>query len=319
MKRILAALGWAGLFTVCGAALFVALTLLITAPHTASHQLLLFLGAVGAAEALIPWCLCLCFAALPGALPTLRPPKPFSLSDGIGALFGAGLLMAVAGALPMLLPLNYGLLNGLHTGRLKLPDFHSPLAFESAVLAGELTAALWLSWLMRRLGQALCGDGSPSGIGWRPASGRAYGFALILAFALITSVILLLHALPPDAAKLETMNAAKLFSGPLWALGGILATIFILAPIVEEILFRGFVFAGFAAKWGPGWATILSSLIFITVHAPEKIHYLPGFLDVALLALAACWLRLRCQSIRPGILLHITYNTGLLLAGPLLH
>jgi len=47
--------------------------------------------------------------------------------------------------------------------------------------------------------------------------------------------------------------------------------------------------------------------------------HLPGFLDIALLALAACWLRLRCQTIRPGILLHMTYNTGPLLAGPLVH
>ncbi len=319
MRRILAAIGWAGLFTGCGAALFLALTHLVTAPHMPPHRLLLFMGALGAAEALIPWCFCLCFAALPGALPALRPPKPFSLSDGIGALLGAGLLMAVAGALPMLLPLNHSLLNGLRTGRLNLPDFHSPLALECTVLAGELAVALWLSWLMRRLGPALCEDGSPSGIGWRPASERAYGFALILSFTIIASVILFFHALPPDSAKLETMDAAKLFSGPPWAVGCILVTIFILAPIVEEILFRGFVFAGFAAKWGPGWATTLSSLIFTAVHAPEKIHYWPGFLDVALLALAACWLRLRFHSIRPGILLHITYNAGLLLAGPLLH
>jgi len=219
----------------------------------------------------------------------------------------------------MLLPLNHSLLNGLHTGHLKLPDFSSPLGLEGAVLAGDLTLALWLFWLMRRIGPKLCKDGSPSGIAWRPASARAYGFALVLAFALIATVILLFRILPPDPAKLETMKTAKLFSGPTWALGGVLVVISLLAPIVEEILFRGFIFAGVAAKSGPICAAILSSLLFATVHAPEKIHYLPGFLAVALLGLAACWLRLRFRSIRPGILLHIVYNAGLLLTGPLLH
>ncbi len=319
MRRLLAAAGWAGLFAGCGAALVIAASLLIVAPHEVPSRLLLFLGTVGAVEALIPWCFCLCFAALPGVFTAIRQERPILLADGLGALLGAGLLMAVAGALPMLIPLNHGLVVGLHTGRLKLAELNSPLALQCSVVAGELTVALWLSWLMRRLGRNLCADGSPSGIGWRPASVQAYGLALLLALLLIASIALLFRILPPDQAKLETMNAAKLFSGQPWAIGGILATVFILAPIVEEILFRGFAFAGFATKWGPGYASILSSLIFTAVHAPEKIHYLPGFLGVALVALAACWLRLRCRSIRPGILLHMVYNSGLLLAGPLLH
>lgn len=319
MRRGLVVIVWAGIFSASGAAAFIAATILITAAHRLPHQLLLFMGAAGAAEALIPWYFCLCFGVLPGVLPGIRQPKPLSVLDSSVIVLGAGLLMAVAGAIPMLLPLNHGLLVGLHTGRLKLPDFNAPLSLQCAVLTGDLTLALWLSWLLRRLGTALREDGSPSGIGWRPAPGRAYGFALLLALALIACVILLFRILPPDQVKLETMDTAKLFLGPAWAQVAILATIFILAPIVEEILFRGIFFAGVAAKWGAGSATILTSLLFIMVHAPEKIHYIPGFLDVGMLSLVACWLRLRCRSIRPGILLHMTYNTGLLLAAPLLH
>ena len=54
------------------------------------------------------------------------------------------------------------------------------------------------------------------------------------------------------------------------------------------------------------------------VHAPQKIYYPPGFLDVGLVAVAAVLLRLKYHSIRPGILLHILYNGGSMLAVTLL-
>lgn len=319
MKHSMAAIGWALLFATCGGLLLVALGWLSFTPRHAPPRLLMLLAGIGAAEALVPWAYCLCFALLPGALPAARPSRPLGLKDAIGALLCAVLLMVAAGALTMLPPLNRGLLAGLHTGRLSLPDFNTPFRLQSIAIAGDLTLALWLSWLMRRFDPAVSENGNPTGIGWRSASRRDYGLALALAAILIGIVMLTFHILPPDTAKLKATQAAKLLSGTAVALVAILATVFLLAPIVEEILFRGVIFAGIAAKWGAVWASLLSSLLFIAAHAPEKIHYWPGFLDVGLLALAACWLRLRCRSIRPGILLHVAYNTGLLLTAPLLH
>jgi membrane protease YdiL (CAAX protease family) len=52
----------------------------------------------------------------------------------------------------------------------------------------------------------------------------------------------------------------------------------------------------------------------MAVHAPEKIYYPAGFIDVGLMAAAAAWMRVKFGSIRPGILLHVLYNAGLLFA-----
>jgi membrane protease YdiL (CAAX protease family) len=111
---------------------------------------------------------------------------------------------------------------------------------------------------------------------------------------------------------------AKLFSvsGPALLLPILIATF--LAPALEEIIFRGIAFAGLAARLGTVWAAIVSVVLFVVVHAPQKIYYPPGFLDVGLVALAAVLLRLKYRSIRPGILLHILYNGGSMLAVALL-
>ena len=87
-----------------------------------------------------------------------------------------------------------------------------------------------------------------------------------------------------------------------------------IAPPLEEFVFRGGVFAALATRYSPLTAGIVTTLIFVAVHAPEKIYYPPGFIDVGLMAAAAAWMRVKFGSIRPGILLHVLYNAGLLLA-----
>jgi hypothetical protein len=52
----------------------------------------------------------------------------------------------------------------------------------------------------------------------------------------------------------------------------------------------------------------------MAAHAPEKMYYPPGFIDVGLMAAAAVMLRLQYRSIRPAILLHVLYNAGSMLA-----
>lgn len=79
--------------------------------------------------------------------------------------------------------------------------------------------------------------------------------------------------------------------------------IVILAPLAEELLFRGFIFQGFRKKM-PFWPTaILVSLLFALVHWQVNVG-----LDVFALSLVLCWLRERTGSLWPGIILHSTKN-----------
>jgi membrane protease YdiL (CAAX protease family) len=184
----------------------------------------------------------------------------------------------------------------------------------TGALTGYLTASFWSFWYIRRLGPARLQDGSALGIAWRAAPGRAYLVAGLLAALIIMVVIILVHLVPPDMAAVRKMPSAGLFAAPGWPAFLLLVLAVFIAPPVEEYVFRGGVFSALASRVSPFWAGVLTTALFMAVHAPEKIYYPAGFIDVGLMAAAAAWLRVKFRSIRPGILLHLLYNAGLMLA-----
>ena len=78
----------------------------------------------------------------------------------------------------------------------------------------------------------------------------------------------------------------------------------ILAPVFEEIVFRGFLFGGLRYKLGDIWGATLSSLIFAAVHGYSPI----GFVSVLISGLIFCGLYRWSGSLIPGIIAHATFN-----------
>jgi len=78
----------------------------------------------------------------------------------------------------------------------------------------------------------------------------------------------------------------------------------ILAPIVEETFFRGFLFAGFRQRYGYQKAALLSSAIFAAAHLQ-----LSAFIPTFLLGYIFSYLYQRSNSILPGMLMHFLVNT----------
>jgi membrane protease YdiL (CAAX protease family) len=77
----------------------------------------------------------------------------------------------------------------------------------------------------------------------------------------------------------------------------------ILAPIVEEIFFRGFVFQGFRQRFGWVSAMLLSSVVFAAAHL-DLVAFVPTFILGCLLA----YMFQRSNSIWPGVILHFLVN-----------
>jgi ABC-2 type transport system permease protein len=77
------------------------------------------------------------------------------------------------------------------------------------------------------------------------------------------------------------------------------------APILEELLFRGFMCRTMLGFWSKRNAVLGSALIFAVVHPG------PSFPPVFLLGLAAAILYLRSRSVVPGMILHALYNLGI--------
>lgn len=87
-----------------------------------------------------------------------------------------------------------------------------------------------------------------------------------------------------------------------------------IAPFMEELFFRGFVFTGLAGRWGPVWAGLVSSLLFMGAHL-EPLRFPPLFLMGLLLA----WLYHRTGVLWAPMLAHLLNNAlavGVLFAGP---
>ena len=78
----------------------------------------------------------------------------------------------------------------------------------------------------------------------------------------------------------------------------------ILAPIVEETFFRGFLFNGLRQRFGWNKAALLSSLFFSLAHL-EPVALIPTFILGYLLA----YLFHRSNSLWPGVILHFLMNS----------
>jgi membrane protease YdiL (CAAX protease family) len=149
-------------------------------------------------------------------------------------------------------------------------------------------------------------------LGWKRVSWKHLGFRnfkwtalafgcgtlfLVYPLILVHNAILLLLGVQTQGDSI--VKALSNLGSPL--LFGVASVI--LAPLVEEILFRGFIFAGFRQRYGWVWALVLSSAIFAASHL-QLVAFIPTFILGAALAYAYQ----RSNSIWPGIFLHFLVN-----------
>ena len=78
----------------------------------------------------------------------------------------------------------------------------------------------------------------------------------------------------------------------------------LVAPLIEETIFRGFVFQGLARSWGPLLGVVSSALIFAAWHQQLSV-LIPIFGLGALLAAAFYW----TKSLYTNIAFHAIFNT----------
>ena len=95
----------------------------------------------------------------------------------------------------------------------------------------------------------------------------------------------------------------------IWAIIAI-----VLAPPIEEFLFRGVLLQGFARSWGMPIGGLIVAIIFTAMHISEIVHYWPAAAAILALALCTFFARLVARSIMPAIVLHLCYNLIIVIA-----
>ena len=78
----------------------------------------------------------------------------------------------------------------------------------------------------------------------------------------------------------------------------------LIAPLLEEIIFRGFLFGTLRNSFGPRRSMIYSSLLFAALH-----QSLTAFLPIFFLAMVLAYLYEKSGSLWPSIILHMANNT----------
>lgn len=144
----------------------------------------------------------------------------------------------------------------------------------------------------------------PPGVTWRPVSAisvmtRYVPFAIIWV-AFTTGYMRLVaafgHQIPPQ----EQLESMLEMAGLEWL--GMLITVVVVAPVVEEILFRGYLFTALS-KSLPMWgAQLVTATLFGLVHGWDYA------VPVGVLSLFFGYLRQRYGSLFPSILAHAVHN-----------
>jgi hypothetical protein len=87
----------------------------------------------------------------------------------------------------------------------------------------------------------------------------------------------------------------------------------LVAPVVEETLFRGFLYPVLARRWGPAGAVALTGILFGFMHAPQLwgAWFQIGLLMLVGMSFTA--VRAHTKSVVPCYFLHLGYNAFLFL------
>ena len=82
----------------------------------------------------------------------------------------------------------------------------------------------------------------------------------------------------------------------------------LVAPLVEELIFRGYIYTLLERVWGAGAAVLTSGVLFGSIHF---LQLWPGYFQMALLCLVGVTFslaRARTGSTTSSMLMHLGYN-----------
>ena len=260
----------------------------------------------------------------------LQEPSPETSPRHIPHLGHALLFLAIAGVL--LLVLQALLFVGRHpAGRAGAIAAMANPKLLLGSMAAAYAATLGLSALIF---PHLWGRNFLSGIGWNWAAARRQALRLIgLGLALgFTAAIASYSVETPKTLPIDQMFQSASDAWLITAFG------VLLAPVFEEIAFRGFLVPAFAiaydwfslprspdahTRWQRSttlsvgslmFSAILSSVFFALLHAQQVAHLAAALIVLFCVSLVLTYVRIRTQSVACSAMVHAAYNSFVFMA-----
>lgn len=141
-------------------------------------------------------------------------------------------------------------------------------------------------------------------LGWKKPTGRQV-LVCLAGGGVLALVIILAPPLLPDA---EGFPLERLFTSraACYAIGAFAIGV---APVIEELVFRGLLFAIFERAMGVRFAIATTAVLFAGLHVPEYWHAWNHVLMILLVGAVFSMARGKSGTLTPSILLHVGYNT----------
>lgn len=193
------------------------------------------------------------------------------------------------------------LLNALDTPLARINDNLLMTAIAALIYLVTLGLVIGLPWLLRQYRTTLGDIGLQRLPSWMDIWMAPAG--LVLYLLLSAGLIFLATTFLPqfDVGQAQDTGFGQLNQRYEYILAFL--TLVVIAPVAEEVLFRGYLF-GKLKKFIPIWVAILvTSLLFGAVHGAWNVA-----IDTFALSLVLCLLRLSTGSLWAPILLHMTKN-----------
>ena len=211
-----------------------------------------------------------------------------------GFAIGAQMFVYVAGVIALLL------IGQARGGTATLFDGMTRVSF---VLPVQILWWALVFWVIYRVVRARDPRPFRLAIGWvRPA--RPIGVYLSGGAFLALSVAVFAWALPSPR---KHMPMEQLFRDPFSA--SVLAVFGVsIAPVIEELLFRGFLYPVVARAHGAAVAVVGTALLFSVVHAPQYGWAWQNLLLLTYVGVAFGTIRAVSGTLVPSTLVHAAYN-----------
>lgn len=243
--------------------------------------------------------------ATPGsdALPSSQPLRLRDAVKVLAAFLAAQLAVWFAAVLVAILPVREG-----------DPGVQATSAilrvFPAALPLSMVVSALAVFLLARRFSRRAGAEPPRVAFALQPADRRSLLVAAGAGALLATLLGIISVFAPAPALQDQGLLSRALASGPLGRMMFALTAV-LLAPPVEEYVFRGVLLGTLLPATGISGAVVLSGIAFWLLHAAEWSHYWPAALGIGSMTVLVTLLRVRSGSILPSIGAHMAYNTTL--------